>query len=97
MTREEAKELLPVLTAWANGEEVQFKVDDAWLNLYDCNSDPSFSDPARYRVKPKPRTFWVNAYSDGSFGQAHETRRDADTAAIGSRRIDCLELVEKPT
>ena len=50
MNRERAKELLPVITAFANGETVQFYngfiwVDDGgYLNFYECP----------YRIKPKP-------------------------------------------
>ena len=52
MTREEAKQLLPIITAFANGEEIEFLVsDNKWSRV---SSSPLFSlDPQDYRIKPK--------------------------------------------
>jgi len=60
MTREHAKELLPIITEFANGETVQYKIrlnpDDKW----DDNPSPSFNDDAfEYRIKPKLREFYL--------------------------------------
>ena len=54
MTREEAKELLPIIQAWAEGKSIQFQTDSgSWSNitkdLYPCNH------PSLYRIKPEPR------------------------------------------
>lgn len=56
MTRERCKELLPVMTAFADGAEVQVhRSGDVWLTL----PEPTFVDDAVYRVKPKPLEVWV--------------------------------------
>ena len=52
MTREEAKELLPIIQAWAEGKSIQFQTDSgSWSNitkdLYPCNH------PSLYRIKPE--------------------------------------------
>lgn len=55
MTREQVKDLLPFLQAFANGEPIQiFCGNDNWLNMEDnnLNIDP---DLYRYRVKPMPK------------------------------------------
>ena len=60
MTREEAKELLPIMQAFAEGKTVQhFSVGGRWI---DCN-DPLFSRDVKYRIKPesKYRPFKNNA------------------------------------
>ena len=52
MTPQEAKELLPILEAYANGETIQTKWHGTWADVVDTN----FMEPASsYRIKPKPR------------------------------------------
>ena len=54
MTREEAKMLLPIIQAYAEGKTVQSfnNVDYEWDDLF----DPMFGgDPSLYRIKPEPR------------------------------------------
>lgn len=52
MTREEAKELLPIIQGYAEGKTIQIWDEDTWtwLDL----SEPSFSREMKYRVKPQP-------------------------------------------
>ena len=49
--REDAKELLPILKAFAEGKTIQFKIDKGeWKNL----ENPTFFGNARdYRIKPE--------------------------------------------
>jgi len=53
MNRKEAKELLPIIQAFAEGKQLQINVDCEWT---DINSDTIFWDdnPENYRVKPEP-------------------------------------------
>ena len=53
MTREEAKELLPMIKAFAEGKEIEY---------YDCNDDdwiktdtPIWASKINYRIKPEPK------------------------------------------
>jgi len=97
MTREHAKQLLPIITAFANGEEVQGfeEVSNEWVTLH----QPSFLDCAKaYRIAPKPRKVWVNEYptEDGKcLIMAHDTKDRADRDAT-SRRVACYELELPP-
>ena len=61
MTREEAKELLPIITAFAEGKTVQF-MDNNIGKWIECNK-PSFYGDTKYRIKPesKYRPFKNNA------------------------------------
>ena len=52
MTREEVKELLPIMQAYAEGRTIQFLDGGKWLDL--CESD-FYESPERYRIKPEPR------------------------------------------
>ena len=53
MTRKEAKELLPIIQAFAEGKEIEY---------YDCNDDdwiktdtPIWASKINYRIKPEPK------------------------------------------
>ena len=53
MTRKEAKKLLPIIQAFAEGKEIEY---------YDCNDDdwiktdtPIWASKINYRIKPEPK------------------------------------------
>ena len=52
MTREEAKELLPIMQAYAEGRTIQFLDGGKWLDLYESDF---YKSPERYRIKPEPK------------------------------------------
>jgi hypothetical protein len=52
MTREEAKQLLPVIQAFSEGKCVQTKTGSGWVNM----ENMSFAGkPKAYRIKPEPK------------------------------------------
>lgn len=55
MIREEAKELSPVLKAWAEGRIIQFrkKGTSEWVDFYE--DDLRVSSAYYYRIKPEPK------------------------------------------
>ena len=55
MTREEAKQLLPVIQAFADGKMVQVRInnDSSWTDLLD--NDLKISNLYEYRIKPEPK------------------------------------------
>ena len=53
MTREEAKELLPIIQAFADGKTIEI-YDDEWKTM--VLKDPHFDcAPSCYRIKPEPK------------------------------------------
>ena len=52
MTKEEAKELLPIIQAWADGKNIQFLSDGEW---HDINQADFTCYPDKYRIKPEPK------------------------------------------
>lgn len=52
MTREESKELLPIIQAWAEGKNIQFLSDGEW---HDINQADFTCYPDKYRIKPEPK------------------------------------------
>lgn len=78
MTREEAKELLPVIKAFAEGKTIQVKVtDNRWYDWKDKTDELNFnSGPQNYRIKPEPKyrpfksqeEFWQEMLKHQPFG-----------------------------
>jgi hypothetical protein len=55
MNREQAKKLLPIIQAFADGAEIQYRRDDGrWSDW----SSPNFTPSLDVRIKPKPREKW---------------------------------------
>ena len=53
MTREEAKELLPIMQAFAEGKTLQYRVNNENNEWKDIDN-PTFNDaPSEYRIKPE--------------------------------------------
>jgi hypothetical protein len=63
MTPSEAKELLPIITAYAEGKEIEIKagITDAWSPASNLHFN---GEPSDYRIKPTPREWWLLFYAD---------------------------------
>lgn len=56
MNRERAKELLPIIQAFAEGKDIQAKPPGfGWKTP----TDPAFFNGDEYRIKPEPREFFL--------------------------------------
>lgn len=57
MTREQAKELLPIIQAFAEGKTIQFKsIGDKWDDFGNKEDKLSFDSPIhKYRIKPESK------------------------------------------
>lgn len=94
MTREHAKKILPIITAFANGEEVQYEPLNK-MGKWGSVQDPGFqADPSAYRIAPKPRVIFVNEY-DSELFSTWQTRSAADAVALVSR-VACHEITIPP-
>ena len=51
MTREEAKEMLPIIKAFTEGKTIQLFTNGIWEGA----ENPSFEELSRYRIKPEPK------------------------------------------
>ena len=52
MTREEAKELLPLITAFAEGKNIEYKNEfGSWKET----DSPLWANHSKYRIKPEPK------------------------------------------
>jgi len=63
MNRERAKELLPIIQAFAEGKTVQFQ-QIGMTGWMDDGDDVSFEISGEYRIKPEPREFYLYLQSE---------------------------------
>lgn len=77
MTREKAKELLPIIQAWAKGKEIQFKAcSGKWTDVEENEGLSFVYSSSDYRIKPEPkyRPFknqeecWEEMHKHSNFG-----------------------------
>ena len=55
MTREEVKEMLPVLQSFADGKTIESRCIKGDKSLWYDDEDPSFDNDFEYRLKPEPK------------------------------------------
>lgn len=61
MNRNRARELLPIIQAFADGEEIEFQLSDrSWCSA----TTPTFNADHEFRIKLKPREFWIADVND---------------------------------
>lgn len=59
MTKEQAKQNLHILQAFAEGKTIQYLYENnIWIDILDENAEFYFG-LYKYRVKPEPRKFWL--------------------------------------
>ena len=54
MNRKEAKELMPIIQAFAEGKAIESRCIKGDKSLWYDDEDPSFDDELEYRIKPEP-------------------------------------------
>ena len=77
MTREEAKALLPIMQAFAEGKTIEFRACDGEWKV---TNTPTWSNHLFYRIKPEPkyrpfrtqRECWDEMLKHQPFGWVHE-------------------------
>ena len=80
MNRNRAKELLPIIQAFADGRELQFRRTpkncreaEIWSNDAALTPNYDFHDDYEYRIKPKE--LWVMVYNN-CFSSSYETEEN---------------------
>ena len=103
MTREEIKEMLPIMQAFAEGKPIQFRKGYDWIDIK-TGEDLSFlRPPSDYRIKPKPRyrpfktqeECWNEMLKHQPFGWIinNDTQRLCNIGSIG--RNNCGVVIDK--
>ena len=55
MNRNQAKALLPIIQAYAEGKAIESRCIKGDKSLWYDDEDPSFDDDLEYRIKPEPK------------------------------------------
>lgn len=55
MDRNQAKELLPIIQAYAEGKAIESRCIKGDTSLWYDDKDPSFDNDFEYRIKPEPK------------------------------------------
>lgn len=89
MTREEAKQLLPIIQAYAEGKTIEFLSGGTWVDMiyptpkFDCG-------PSKYRIKPEPKYRPFNTQEECW----NEMIKHQPFGWVRSTMSDCLYLIE---
>ena len=89
MDRKEAKELMPIIQAFAEGKAIESRCIKGDKSLWYDDEDPSFDDDLEYRIKPEPtyRPFkdaeecWLEMQKHQPFGWVKD-KKDGHHALI---------------
>ena len=95
MNREQAKELLPIIQAFAEGKDVQFWFAPGRFWCTD-KQNPEFDPKDKWRVKPEPREFWAVKPDTGHPHVVFSTIVPAKAAQSewGGEIIHLIEVIE---
>ena len=80
MKRRHAKELLPVIQAFAEGKEIQ--VRGSHIGAWRTVEYPDWDFQCEYRIKPETFERWLVVNGRGRVVVAHEDKESADKSAI---------------
>ena len=95
-------EMIAVLQAAKARKQIQFRFRVDQMQLKKCEWEDcetpgwNFGD-CEYRVKPEPRTVWVNEYPDHCGDTAYDTKLHATNAAgrfVVRRAVKFVEVIE---
>jgi hypothetical protein len=89
MNKENAHLFLPLIQAWVDGKNLQYREYDDTSYWEDFEKDEEISfgdDPERYRIKPEPRTFviYINKHTHQI---CHQNRIDSNWERIEVQEV----------
>ena len=89
MNRQRAKELLPIIQAFAEGKEIQIRrsIGGRWDDL---TIEPMWNGVAEYRIKPEPREWFLNVISS----ECYVTEECAKKFSAGREIVRVREVIE---
>ena len=95
MNRDRIKQLLPILEKFAEGKTIQ-RFNHGWVNYSENIPDGHLDLPHEWRVKPKPREFWIireKTKIDNS-GQWYSYRPSLSVHRTDEELIHVREVIE---
>ncbi len=92
MNRERARELLPIIQAYADGKVVQVKFSgpvERWSSV----EDPTWFACSEYRIKPEPLEHWC--ISDGEQALGNNESLEACEKSLNELRTNNPKMFDK--
>ena len=87
MNRDRAKELLPIIQAFVDGKEIQYR-SHGHANWVDVRV--IYPNDGEYRIKPESREWWLNTRT----AEAYVTKECAEKFALGEKIVHLREVIE---
>ena len=82
-----------LIKAWADGAEIQFKVQGSWCDI--AKNDPRWIPNGEYRIKPeekKPVVRWLWAIKTDSIGWVEGSKFLTESEAINEYKSEIKKL-----
>ena len=93
MNREQAKKLLPIIQAFADGAQIQYLAGTGkWCDV----PDPLFGPYEKYRIKPKPMERWTVVNEVGSIRGTLPGYLEAEDAREFVKSLESLRASDGP-
>jgi hypothetical protein len=98
MTRERARELLPVIQAFAEGKEIQERFIGGKDDWSDCSergpSAPAWNSTKwEFRIKPEPREWWIMR-RPGLYDLLYKSKEELDVDIAYSPGAEVIHVGE---
>ena len=93
MNRNQAKALLPIIQAYAEGKAIESRCIKGDTSLWYDDKDPSFDDDFEYRIKPEPK-FRPFKNAEECW---HEMQKHQPFGWVKSTLFKDLDLVQRVT
>ena len=92
--KQETERRIEVMQAFVDDENIEVRRKTEMAVWYSVGGDPSWNWSAcDFRVKPKPREFWINIYPQQRYSFAtYNTKKEADAYAL--QRSVCIKVRE---
>jgi hypothetical protein len=90
MTREEAKKLVPIVQAFADGKTIQLRTGVGWQDI----EDPVFAGPISiYRIKPEPRRLYFIELKSGKLRLYGDCPPRMDAKTEDEKFVEFVEVM----
>jgi len=87
MNKQQTRDAIKVMQAYVDGEEIEVRGSTVEWIAEDLGVIPWQWSTCEYRIKPKPREFWINPEADDSDAIIYEAFNPDDADYIKVREV----------
>lgn len=94
MNRDQAKQVLPLITAYAEGKTIQQRKFNGWQDIDQL--DFFTYSIENFRIKPEPKVFYINKYSGSPYwGRPCSSAEEAAKLATLNATEIAIKFIEE--